>query len=808
MGELRFPGLATGIDTAAIIKQMMIINSRKLAKYQVQKTDYEEQNTTLDELRTKITALQSATSALSDADNMEIFNTTSSDNNVLTVAVSSEANSGSHSIEVNQLATTNTWIQDTSTFDYKTDYVLTNDDNGVFIYSYNNVERTITAAKNATTLEDFAGLINNDEGNPGVTASLLLQGGKYHLMLSGQETGEDYQITINESSTEVWKADSSFTLASDSTQNAGLTTKITELSQFTENAGLQGDEEIQITGTDRYTNAITQFDLAVNSNTTLAHLINAIEDAFGGNVKATLKDGAIVVTDTASGASSLSVSLAYNAGSGDTSLTTPTMAVDKEGDATSESLASLDSSYFIQTQTAQNSEITIDGYPSTTAVPEEQEMQVSGRANTGVFRLTYKGQTTADIDYNDPLTGAGSVQEALEALNNVNPGDITVGGQTFATNNAIMTFTFSDTLGDVPMLLIDEGTLNGPGYGGITATETTKGINPWITRNSNSITDALTGITLNLHDVTEVDTPIKITINRNTGSVSKKIRTMVTAYNDLITELKSKTEYDTEAKKMGILSNDIAVSFIKFQTRDPFIGIADGFVDTIDSFVQASDIGLSIDGAGMMEFDTDEFNDAINDNFDDVLELLGATKSGNSSSTVIQFYNANDKYTTAGTYDVEVDIASNTITDVRIKLSSESTWRDNATWPNNLVSGNSDFDDDGNPLYPENGLQLTVNPSQSDGTYTATVNVKQGMAGALEDLLDEILEGDGRFDISKEILDDKITAMARRIENEENRLNNVETRLIQKYARLEKTLAMMQEQMAAVSMVSAATFGS
>jgi len=36
----------------------------------------------------------------------------------------------------------------------------------------------------------------------------------------------------------------------------------------------------------------------------------------------------------------------------------------------------------------------------------------------------------------------------------------------------------------------------------------------------------------------------------------------------------------------------------------------------------------------------------------------------------------------------------------------------------------------------------------------------------------------------------------------------VETRLIAKYARLEKTLAMMQQQMSAVSMVSAATFGS
>jgi flagellar capping protein FliD len=283
---------------------------------------------------------------------------------------------------------------------------------------------------------------------------------------------------------------------------------------------------------------------------------------------------------------------------------------------------------------------------------------------------------------------------------------------------------------------------------------------------------------------------------------------MVTAYNELITELKTKTEYDTETKKMGILSNDIAISFIKPQTRDPFIGIVEGFVDTIDSFVQASDMGISIDGAGMMEFDTDVFNDAINEDFTDVLELLGATKTGNSSSTMIQFYGASDKYTTAGTYEIEVDIASNAITDVRIRLLGESTWRDDAVWPGNLVTGNSDFDDDGNPLYPENGLQFTVDPVQDDGTYTATINVKQGMAGALEDLLDEILEADGQLDISKGILDDRITVMARRIENEENRLNDVETRLIAKYARLEKTLAMMQKQMAAVSMLSAATFGS
>jgi flagellar hook-associated protein 2 len=358
------------------------------------------------------------------------------------------------------------------------------------------------------------------------------------------------------------------------------------------------------------------------------------------------------------------------------------------------------------------------------------------------------------------------------------------------------------------MISIDTSALVGPTN--CTFVETTKGNDGYIHRNSNSITDALTGITLNLHDVTETDNPVEITISRNTAMISKKIETMVSAYNELITELKSKTEYDTEAKKMGILSNDIAVSLIKTQARDPFIGIADGFVDTIDDFIQASDIGLSIDGEGMMEFDTDVFNDAISEDFTSVLELLGATMSGNSSSSIVQFYGASDKYTTAGTYEVEVDLVSNEIDAVRIREAGATEWNTGATWTDEgLITGDSTFDsENGGPLYPENGLQFSVDLTQGDGTYTATINVKQGVAGALEDLLDEVLKANGRLDISQDILDDRITAMERRIENEEARLEGVETRLIEKFARLEKTLAMMQEQMAAVSMVSAATFGS
>ena len=804
MGELRFPGLATGIDTAALIKQLMVINSRRLATYQVKKTEYDTQNTTLDGLRTKISALQSAASALSDADGLDIFSTSTSNSDILTVDASSDANPGSHSIEVDQLATTETWIQDTSTFNYETDYVLTDNSDGVFIYSYNNVERTITAVKNVTTLKDMVNLINNDEDNPGVTASLLYQGGKYHLMLSGQKTGEDYQISVNTSNTEVWEASSALT---DDSVNVGLTTKITELDTFGGTLGADDNAYITISGT-RTDGTIFTTNLDVTANTTVGHIIDEINNRFEVDgaraATATLVNGKIRLTDHTCGASTLVLNtLTYDNGSGSTSLANITFDKSVDGGTIPESLSSLASTSFTETQDAQNSQIKISDY-TPAAVAEVQTLSTNDAATSGTFTLSYGGETTDAIDFNAELS---VIKAELEKLSTVEVGDITVGGDKLDSGAANITFTFLSSAGNVGLISINSS-LTGTN-GNETIVETTKGNNSqWVSRNGNNITDALSGITLNLHDVTEAETPIKITISRNTGSVSKKIQTLVTAYNGLIAELKTKTEYDAETKKMGILSKDIAVSFIKSQTRDPFIGIADGFVDTIDDFIQASDIGLSIDGAGMMEFDTVEFNNAINDNFDAVLELLGATKSGNSSDTMIKFYGASDKYTTAGTYEVQVDINTGAITDVRIRLLGESAWRDDVTWPDNFVTCSRVFDDDGNPLYPENGLQFTIDPNRPDGSYEATINVKQGIAGALKDLLDQVVEVGGRLDVSKDILDDRIIAMDRRIKNEENRLTNVETRLISKYARLEKTLAMMQQQQGAISMVNTATFGS
>jgi flagellar capping protein FliD len=218
----------------------------------------------------------------------------------------------------------------------------------------------------------------------------------------------------------------------------------------------------------------------------------------------------------------------------------------------------------------------------------------------------------------------------------------------------------------------------------------------------------------------------------------------------------------------------------------------------------------------MMEFDTAKFNEALNEDYKGVLEVLGATKSGNSSSTVVGFHSASDKYTTAGTYNVKVTITDGQI-DVnsrpKIKLSTESVYRNAVSWSNGVINFDNSFDENSDPVYPENGLQLSVDLSQPDGQYGTDENpiiihVKQGVAGSLEDLLKSVIQADGRLDTSENALEERITKMETRIENEQDRLDRVQQRLVEKYARLEKTLTMLQQQMSAAGMVSQMTFSS
>ncbi len=788
MGTLTFPGLATGIDTNEIIEQLMAVESRQLARYKVDLEELDEKLTALESIQDASVALQEAAEALSDKDSLIAFTSSSTDDGVVGVSASDDAEAGSHTIIVNQLATSETWIQDDSDFSYTSSLV----GEGTFLYSYNYQEIKITTSS-TTTLEDFVDLINNDEDNPGVTASLLYQGKKYHLVLTGTETGEDYQISINDTSTEVWKADTALT---EDAENADLETELTDLDQWS--GFLNGDESITISGTDHNGNAIEpDYTLDITSSTTIDNLIDEINSYFDGVAYAQLKNGKISLTDMTSGTSDLSITLTYNDTDGSGSFSLPTMAVSTEGGATTSNLASMASSTFVQTQDAQNAEIQVDGY-TPTATAEVQTITPDSTPSAGTFTLTYNGTTTAAIAYDATAT---EIQDAINAISgSTGLGNVTVSG-TMTGGSIEVTFSTAD--GNVRPLTVDVSSLTGTSSA--TVAETERGSNEeWITRNSNTISDAISGITLNLQDVNDLDDSnepiaVTITVSRDTDSVSEKVESFVSNYNALISLLEEYTEYDNELETMGILSNDVAVSLIETQLKTMLQALATGFTSD-DDYQEASDIGIDFDAEGYLELDSSVFTSAIEDNYMSVINLLSATAAGKTDSETIKFSASSELYTEPGTYEVEVEVdAGGNITSAKIRVDGETSYR-SMEISDNMISGTMAFDDNGDSIYPENGLFLEVDTSTA-GTFTTTVTIREGIFTSLNEILKGISETDGTLDVSITTMEQRLDDLDEDIDDEDARLDAKEESLIQKYARLEAILSDLQNQLSSVSAV-------
>jgi flagellar hook-associated protein 2 len=78
------------------------------------------------------------------------------------------------------------------------------------------------------------------------------------------------------------------------------------------------------------------------------------------------------------------------------------------------------------------------------------------------------------------------------------------------------------------------------------------------TRSSNSVADALTGVTLNL--ATTTTAPITLTVSNDSVSARPKLDALVKAYNDLYSLYKSQTASSIDVATRGILNSDFGVT--------------------------------------------------------------------------------------------------------------------------------------------------------------------------------------------------------------------------------------------------------
>jgi flagellar hook-associated protein 2 len=123
------------------------------------------------------------------------------------------------------------------------------------------------------------------------------------------------------------------------------------------------------------------------------------------------------------------------------------------------------------------------------------------------------------------------------------------------------------------------------------------------TRSSNKVTDALTGVTLNL--TTTATDPITLTVSNEQVSARPKLDALVKAYNDLYSLYKDQTVSSVDIATRGILNSDFAVASVMRQLVSglmmPVTDMYGG--DTLGGQTDLSSMGLKLLDSGKLAVD-------------------------------------------------------------------------------------------------------------------------------------------------------------------------------------------------------------
>jgi len=129
------------------------------------------------------------------------------------------------------------------------------------------------------------------------------------------------------------------------------------------------------------------------------------------------------------------------------------------------------------------------------------------------------------------------------------------------------------------------------------------------TRSSNTVSDAITGITLNLATTTTVGTPITLTVSTEAVSARPKLDALVKAYNDLYAYYKSQTASSLDVATRGILNSDFGVSIMM---RQLISGLMLPMTDSTDPEVELTgETDLSAMGLKLLDNGTLAVDDTL-----------------------------------------------------------------------------------------------------------------------------------------------------------------------------------------------------
>lgn len=277
-----------------------------------------------------------------------------------------------------------------------------------------------------------------------------------------------------------------------------------------------------------------------------------------------------------------------------------------------------------------------------------------GTTGVGSFTSNGNGVKSITIDSSN-----NSLQGIRDAINNAKIG-VTASIVNDGSGTPYRLTLTSDTAGASNSMKISvsgDATLNSllgydpAGTKNLTQTQAAQNANLTIngvavSKNTNTVTDAIPGITLNLLKTTT--TAMSVTVAQDSSAVQSSIESFIKSYNDLNTTLRNVTAYNESTKTGAALLGDSTIRSIQNQMRSI---LNTPLSNTGGSLTMLSQIGISFQKDGSLSLDATQLSKAITSTPQDIARLFAAT--GSASDSLVSYSSATSA-TTVGSYALNV----------------------------------------------------------------------------------------------------------------------------------------------------------
>ncbi|WP_315807104.1 MULTISPECIES: flagellar filament capping protein FliD [unclassified Bradyrhizobium] len=367
-----------------------------------------------------------------------------------------------------------------------------------------------------------------------------------------------------------------------------------------------------------------------------------------------------------------------------------------------------------------------------------QSSQTTALGYSGTFTLGLSGGSTTSIT----VTSSMTLQDVADAINaqtsttNVQASILQVSTGSYelvltGTQDAA-NITYSSTSGDD--ILNKLGVTDSSGAFS-TVLQTAQAANftldgVSLTRDTNDVSDVLSGVTFNLLQATPSGTSIDVSIGTDTSQIQSALQTFVTNYNafrDAVIAQQA-TNSDGTASSSAVLFGDGTMRDIMNQLQS--------VLSTSVGGMTMADLGLSFNSKNELQLDTGTLSTILSTNLSGVTALLSAqTTTSSSQLSVVNTGTSPQSFT----LDVAVDSSGN--------LTSASVGGDSSLF---TISGNTIIGNSGT-IYAGMAFTYTGSTSQSI-TVTSTQGLAtqiyqlakdaSGTSGSLQTLIDNLTSQD------------------------------------------------------------------